>query len=96
MLEYQNIGIFSSKVTLQVGLKKCFWLKKLKALFRGHMLLMIWKMKKFKAFYKWIAKNKSKRIRIEKVIKRKGERLYVKWNSYDNSFNSWADKKEIV
>ena len=49
-------------VTLQVGLKKFLWLKKLKALFRGHMLLMILKVKKLKTFYKWIAKNKSKRI----------------------------------
>ena len=28
---------------------------------------------------KWIAKNKSKEFRIEKVIKRKGNKLYVKW-----------------
>ena len=31
-----------------------------------------------------------------KVIKRKGEKLYVKWKGYDNSFNSWIDKKDIV
>ena len=33
---------------------------------------------------------------IEKVIKRKGDKLYVKWKVYDNSFNSWIDKKDIV
>ena len=32
-------------------------------------------------------------LRIEKVIKRKGDKLYVKWKVYDNSFNSWIDKK---
>ena len=32
---------------------------------------------------------------IEKVIK-KGDKLYVKWKGYDNSFNSWIDKKYIV
>ena len=35
-------------------------------------------------------------FRIEKVIKRKGDKLYVKWKGYDNSFNSWIDKKDIV
>ena len=33
------------------------------------------------------------KTRIEKVIKRKGDRLYVKWKGYDSSFNSWIDKK---
>ena len=33
---------------------------------------------------------------IEKVIKRKGDELYVKWKGYDSSFNSWIDKKNIV
>ena len=32
-------------------------------------------------------------FRTEKVIKRKCEKLYVKWKGYDNSFNSWIDKK---
>ena len=31
---------------------------------------------------------------IENVIKRKGDKLYVKWKGYDNSFNSWIDKKD--
>ena len=35
-------------------------------------------------------------IRIEKIIKRKGDKLYVKQKGYDNSFNSWIDKKDIV
>ena len=38
----------------------------------------------------------EKEFRIEKVIKRKGDKLYVKWKGYDNSFNSWIDKKDIV
>ena len=28
-------------------------------------------------------------------MKRKGDKLYVKWKGYDNSFNSWIDKKKI-
>ena len=35
-------------------------------------------------------------FRIEKVLKKKGDKLYVKWKSYDNSFNSWIDKKDIA
>ena len=40
-------------------------------------------------------KTEQNEFRIEKVIKRKGK-LYVKWKDYDNSFNSWIDKKDIV
>ena len=35
-------------------------------------------------------------FRIEKVIKKKGNKLYVKWKGFDNSFNSCIDKKDIV
>ena len=35
-------------------------------------------------------------FRVEKVIKEKGDKLYVKWKSEDNSFNSWIDKKDII
>ena len=48
-------------------------------------------------FYeKELQQNKPKKNRIEKVIKRKGNKLYVKWKGYDNSFNSWFDKKDVV
>ena len=32
---------------------------------------------------------------IGKVIKRKGDKVYIKWKGYDNSFNSWIDKKRF-
>ena len=35
-------------------------------------------------------------FRTEKVIKKKRDKLYVKWKGYDNSFNNWIDKKDIV
>ena len=35
-------------------------------------------------------------FRIKNVIKRKRNKLYAKWKGYDNYFNSWIDKKEIV
>ena len=48
-------------------------------------------------FYeKELQKTNQQEFRIEKVIKRKGDKLYVKWKGYDSSFNSWIDKKEIV
>ena len=43
-----------------------------------------------------LQKTKQNEFRIEKVIKRKGDKLYVKWKGYDKSFNSWIDKKDIV
>ena len=30
------------------------------------------------------------------MIRRKGERLYVKWKVYDSSFNSWIDEKDLM
>ena len=48
-------------------------------------------------FYeKELQKTNQKEFRIEKVIKRKGDKLYVKWKGYDNSFNSEIDKKGLV
>ena len=49
------------------------------------------------SFYeKELQKTNQKEFRVEKVIKRKGDKLYVKWKSYENSFNSWIDKKDLV
>ena len=31
-----------------------------------------------------------------KKIKRKGDKLYVKWKRYDSSFNNWIDQKDIL
>ena len=49
------------------------------------------------SFYeKELQKTSQENFRIEKVIKRKGDKLYFKWKGYNNSFNSWIDKKDIV
>ena len=46
------------------------------------------------SFYeKELQKTTQEILRIEKVLKRKGDKLYFKWIGYDNSFNSWIDKK---
>ena len=40
-------------------------------------------------FYeKELQKTIQEKFRIEKVLKRKGEKLYVKWKGYDNRFSS--------
>ena len=41
-------------------------------------------------------KTIQEEIRINKVIKKKGDKLYLKWKGYDNSFNSCIDKKDII
>ena len=49
------------------------------------------------SFYeKELQTTSQNEFRIEKVIKRKGNKLYVKWNGYDNRFNSWTDKKDLA
>ena len=48
-------------------------------------------------FYeKELQRTNQKAFRIERIIKRKGKKLYVKWKGYNNSFNSWIYKKSIV
>ena len=47
-------------------------------------------------YQKELQKTNQEEFRIEKVIKRKGDKMYVKWKGYDNSFNSWIDKKDLI
>ena len=41
-------------------------------------------------------KTNQKEFRIEKVLKRKGDKLYVKCKGCNDSFNSWINKKDTV
>ena len=48
-------------------------------------------------FYgKELQKPNQEEFTIEKVIKRKDDKIYVKWKGYDNSFNRWVDEKDLV
>ena len=48
------------------------------------------------SFYeKELQKTSQEKFRIKKIIKRKRDKLYAKWKGYDNSFNSWIDKKDL-
>ena len=45
---------------------------------------------------KRIEKTNQKVFRVEKVRKRKGDKLYVKWKGDESYFNSWIDNKDMV
>ena len=46
-----------------------------------------------KFYEKELQKSNLKKFRVEKVIKRKGNKLYVKWKGYGSSFSRLIDKK---
>ena len=98
LLEYQNIKTFLQKVTLEIGLKKSLsskkvkntvlWIYAINDLNGGEIVEIVYEIE--------LQKVNHKEFRTEKVIKRKGDELYVKWKKYNNSFNSWIDKKDTV
>ena len=48
-------------------------------------------------FYeKELQKTNQKEFRLEKAIKRKDNKLYVKWKDYNNSFKVGLIKKDLV
>ena len=62
------------------------------------MLLVTLMVKKnIGSFYeKEKQKTSQEKFRIQKVLKRKGDKLHVKWKGYYNSFNSLIDKKDLI
>ena len=46
-------------------------------------------------YVKELQKTNHQKCKIEKVIKRKGKKLYAKWKGYDSSFNSWFDENDF-
>ena len=102
LLGYQNIKTFLQKYMFLIGMNTFLWLKRLKTLYRGHMLFVIVRAKKLlecslknnqKLLECSMQKTNQKEFRVEKVIQRKGDRLYVKWKGYYSSFNSSIDEK---
>ena len=79
----------------QIGLKKFLLLKKIKnTVLWTYVINDLNGEEKIGAFYeKELQKTNQEEFRIEKVIKRKGDKLYAKWKGYDNSFNNWIDPK---
>ena len=82
------------KVTLQVGLKNILRLKKLEILF--HVISDLNGEEIAGKFSKKeLQKPNQTKFKVEKLIKGKGDKIYVKWKGCDNSFNIWIDKKDI-
>ena len=84
----------------QIDLKKFLLLQKLKILFCGHMLTVdicdLNGKEIVGMFYeKELQKPNQKQFRVDKVIRRKGNKLYVHWKGYNNYFKSWIEKKYI-
>ena len=49
------------------------------------------------SFYeKELQKISREKFRIEKILKRKADKSYVKWKVYDDSFKSWINKKHLT
>ena len=48
------------------------------------------------SYEKELRKTSQEKFRIEKVLKRKGDKFYVKWKGYDSRFNSWIDKRDLI
>ena len=62
------------------------------------MLLIILMVEKLLECFmkKKIAKKNQEKIRTEKLVRRKGDKLYVKQKDCNNSFNSWIHEKDII
>ena len=43
-----------------------------------------------------LQKTNQREFRVEKVIKKKGDKFYIKWKGYDISFNCWIDKRHLI
>ena len=97
LLEYQNKNIFAKVYTPNFS-EEVFMIKKVKSTIPWTNIISDLKREEIVGtFYEnELQKANQKEIRIEKVIKRKGNKLYVKWKDYDSSFNSWIDKKDVV
>ena len=79
-------------VTFQIDLRKFLLSKKLKIL--CHIITDCRSEQIFGTFYEKILQKKNqKEFRKKRVISRKGDKPYVKWKGYENSCNSWIDKK---
>ena len=98
MLEFQITKIFLLKGYKPNWSEEIFVIKQMKNTVPWKYVISDLNEKEiFGSFYERILqKTNQKEFRIEKVFKGKGDKLYVKWKGYDNSFNSWIDKKDLI
>ena len=96
---------------LQVGRKKVLLLVKFKIQFLGlfvvskikntvswtYVVSVLNGEEITRSFYKKeLQRTSPEKLRIEKVLEIKGDKLFVKWKGYDNRFNSWIDNKDLI
>ena len=74
----------------QIGLKNFLWIKKVKNTVPWTYVVSDLNREEIVGIFykKELQKKKPKEFRVEKVIKREGEKVYIKWKSYHSSFNS--------
>ena len=98
MLELRGIKMFFSKGYTPNWSEEVFVVNKVENTVPWTYLINDLNGKEIKgSFYeKELQKTDQKEFRIVKVIKKKGNKLYAKWKGYDNSFNSWINKKDII
>ena len=83
ILEYKTIKIFLQKDTFQIGLKKFLWLLQKLTICHFNREEIIGT-----CYQKELQKTNQKVFKIEKVIKRKDDELYVEREGYNSPFNS--------
>ena len=95
MLEFQYTKTFFAKGYTPNWLEKVFVVSKIKNAVPWTYVISDLNGQPITGSFseKELQKTNQEKFRIEKVLKRKGDKLYVKWKRYDNSFNSWIDKK---
>ena len=97
LLEYLNVKIFLQKITLQIGRKNFLSLKIKNTVPWTYFINDFNEEEIVGTFYeKELRKRNQKQFSIEKVIKRKGKKLYFKWKVYNNSFNSGIENKDSI
>ena len=96
MLVCQNIKIFLQKAVSNWS-EEVFVIKKVKNAVPWTYVINDLTGKFLELFTKKNGKKNQREFRIEKVIKRRGDKLYLKWKGYNNSqFNNWIDKKDSM
>ena len=97
MSEFQSINIFAKGYTPNWS-KEVFVVNKVQNTVPWTYLIHDLNGEEMKgSFYEQeLRKTDQKEFRTEKVINKKRDKLYLKWKGYDNSFNSWINKKDII
>ena len=96
LLEFRNIKVFFQKVTNQSD--EVLVIKIVKNTVSWTYVISDLKCEEIiGTFYEnKLQKPNQKEFRTEKAIRRKGDKLYVKWKGYNNSFNRWINKKGSI